>query len=165
MRTLIYKRTHFGDPDPESGVFGNNNCMGRVKGWQYDAVIGVGGIGPEPTRNGIAGKLTWVGLGPHKAFNNPNDPGSPRVTFDHFWYLGESGPSLEVKYPALARRMYEKNVRVLMHTPRGPKEKFQVELETDINKILVLARRAPASQQMRKAKRKVTSGSCRAKSC
>ena len=56
MRTLIYKRTHSGDPDPESGVFGNNDCMGRVKGWQYDAVIGIGGIGQEPTRYGIAGR-------------------------------------------------------------------------------------------------------------
>ena len=28
MRTLIYKRTHTGDPDPKTGVFGNNDCMG-----------------------------------------------------------------------------------------------------------------------------------------
>ncbi len=40
MRTLIYKRTHSGDPDPETGVFGNHDCMGRVKDWQFDAVIG-----------------------------------------------------------------------------------------------------------------------------
>ena len=65
MRTLIYKRTHSGDPDPVAGVFGNHDCMGSVKGWDFDAVIGIGGIGPEPKRNRIAGKLTWIGIGPH----------------------------------------------------------------------------------------------------
>jgi hypothetical protein len=66
MRTLIYKRTHNGDPDPETGTFGNADCMGRVRGWNFDAVIGVGGIGREPELEGIAGKVTWVGIGPHK---------------------------------------------------------------------------------------------------
>jgi hypothetical protein len=39
MRTLIYKRTHSGDPDPKAGVFGCNNCMNTVRGWGFDAVI------------------------------------------------------------------------------------------------------------------------------
>jgi hypothetical protein len=52
MRTLIYKRTHTGDPDPETGVFGNNDCMGEVRCWDFDAVIGIGGIGEEPRRYG-----------------------------------------------------------------------------------------------------------------
>ena len=47
-RTLIYKRTHTGDPDPKAGVFGNNDCMGTVRKRDFDAVIGIGGIGPEP---------------------------------------------------------------------------------------------------------------------
>jgi hypothetical protein len=165
MRTLIYKRTHSGDPDPESGVFGNNDCMGRVKGWQYDAVIGIGGIGPEPTSKGIAGKLTWVGIGPHKLFNNPNKPENPRVTFDHFWYRGERGPSLEAKYPALAKRMYEKNVRVLVHLPRNAGGNGQVGLDRDIQKILELAKRALASREKHKAKRKLTGSVCQPKSC
>lgn len=165
MRTLIYKRTHSGDPDPERGVFGNNDCMGTVKGWQYDAVIGIGGIGPEPTRNGIAGKLTWVGIGPHKVFNNPNNPGSPRVTFDHFWYRGKRGPALGAKYPALARRMYEKNVRVLLHTPRRADRSGQGELDRDIKKILALAKRAPSSRQTRKSRHSVIGGTCQSKSC
>ena len=42
MRTLVYKRTHSGDPDPASGVFGNNNCTRSVRGWNFDAVIGIG---------------------------------------------------------------------------------------------------------------------------
>jgi hypothetical protein len=47
MRTLIYKRTHHGDPDP-AGRFGIHDCMGRVRTWSLEAVIGVGGIGADP---------------------------------------------------------------------------------------------------------------------
>ena len=46
MRVLVYKRTHNGDPDT-SGCFGVYDCMGAVRDWEFDAVIGVGGIGPE----------------------------------------------------------------------------------------------------------------------
>jgi hypothetical protein len=149
MRTLIYKRTHSGDPDPVAGVFGNHDCMGSVKGWDFDAVIGIGGIGPEPKRNRIAGKLTWIGIGPHKLFNNPNKPNNPRVTFDHYWYRGESGPQLEVEYPALAKRMYEKNVRVLVHkSVDDPSDSS--ELDREIARILRLAKRSKSSCGSRK---------------
>ncbi len=165
MRTLIYKRTHRGDPDPESGVFGNRDCMGTVRGWQFDAVIGVGGIGSEPKRQGIAGKLTWVGIGPHKIYG-PNHPHSPRVTFDHFWYLGERGPLLEVAYPALARRIYEKHARILMHSPSSQmlfSEHFPAvrELDRDIKKILGLAKDAPSSRLQIKRKLHCAGGRCR----
>ena len=106
MRTLIYKRTHHGDPDPETGEFGCNDCMGSVRCWKFDAVIGIGGIGPEPKRNGIAGRLTWIGIGARKIYDSDRWK-SPRVWFDHFWYQGELGPLLEEMYPALARRMYD----------------------------------------------------------
>jgi len=49
-KTLIYKRTHTGDPHREVGVFGENGCMRRVRGYKFDAVIGIGGIGPEPKK-------------------------------------------------------------------------------------------------------------------
>ena len=141
MRTLIYKRTHHGDPDPETGEFGCNDCMGTVRGWEFDAVIGIGGIGPEPKRNGIAGKLTWIGIGARKIYDSDRRKG-PRVRFDHFWYRGEHGPLLEKMYPALARRMYDRNVRVLMHSPLA-----KTELDRDIEKILWLAKAAPSSSQ------------------
>jgi hypothetical protein len=64
---------------------------------------------------GIAGKLTWVSIGPRQIFDDYDHPDRPRVTFDHFWYRGERGPLLVEKYPALASRMYDKNVRALMH--------------------------------------------------
>lgn len=163
MRTLIYKRTHSGDPDPESGVFGNHDCMGSVKGWQYDAVIGIGGIGPEPVRNRIDGKLTWVGIGPHKVFDNPRKPNNPRVTFDHFWYLGESGQLLEVEFPALARRMYEKNVRVLVHRPPNDKLGGSIELDREVRRILGLAKRSRPSAASRKRKLVPSQQNARAK--
>lgn len=144
MRTLIYKRTHNGDPDPETGEFGCNNCMKTVRGRQFDAVIGIGGIGREPESHGIAGKLTWIGIGPHKIFDDSDNPGCPRVTFDHFLYFGEHGPLLEERYQALARRMYDKNVRVLMHSP-SPAGGRQVDLDRDVRKILSRARAAPSS--------------------
>ena len=46
LRILVYKRTHVGDPDV-AGRFGINHCMGSVRGYHYDAVIGVGGMGRE----------------------------------------------------------------------------------------------------------------------
>lgn len=134
MRTLIYKRTHSGDPDPASGVFGNAGCMGSVRGWRFDAVIGIGGIGPEPIRCGIAGKLTWVGIGPHKT----GDSRQPHVTFDHFLYYGEGGKFFETLAPTLARHIYDRNVRIIMDS-LSDKERVETE------RILRIALRAPAS--------------------
>jgi len=161
MRTLIYKRTHSGDPDPSSGVFGNNDCMGSVKGWQYDAVIGIGGIGPEPRRKGIGGKLTWVGIGPHKVFDNPSKPRNPKVSFDHFWYLGEGGPLIEALYPALAQRMYEKNVRVLVHCSQATWRGCQVDLNREVLKILKRAKAASSSPGLRGRKAGHPVAACR----
>lgn len=135
MRTLIYKRTHSGDPDRATGVFGNNNCMRRVRGWSFGAVIGVGGIGQRPKRESIARKLTWVGIGPHKRGN----PSRPLVTFDHFLYYGEKGPLFKTPAPALAERMYGGKVRVIFNSSLSAKARKEV------NKILDTARTAPPS--------------------
>jgi len=63
MRTLIYKRTHHGDPD-EAGQFGIFDCMDRVRSWNFDAAIGIGGQGAEPRRHELDGKVNWIGIGP-----------------------------------------------------------------------------------------------------
>jgi hypothetical protein len=91
MRTLIYKRTHNGDPD-KTGQFGIHDCMGRVRTWAFDAVIGVGGMGAEPRSHGLNGKVNWIGIGPHKT--RPAKRG-PVVTFDHFVLYGSDGPDFE----------------------------------------------------------------------
>lgn len=162
MRTLIYKRTHCGDPDPMRGVFGNNDCMKSVRRWPFEAVIGIGGSGAEPRSHGIARKLTWVGIGKHEIFDDPDrpfvTPECPLVTFDHFLYFGKEGQLLEKIAPALARRMYGKNVRTLM-------DSLSFEEQQEVEKILRLAENAPPSSQPYERDSHDTSGKCRSTSC
>lgn len=146
MRTLIYKRTHNGDPDPLTGEFGCNDCMGSVRGWQFDAVIGIGGIGAQSRRHGLAGRLTWIGIGARK-IDDPDRPWAPRVRFRHFWYKGERGPLLTMCYPALAQRMYDGYVRVLMHSPVHSADTKASKLDGEVKKILRLALMTPTSSR------------------
>ena len=153
MRTLIYKRTHSGDPDPKTGIFGCHDCMGQVRGWDYDAVIGVGGIGSEPQRNNIAGKLTWVGISPHKT----GDPRRLKVAFDHFLYYGEDGKLLSELAPVLAKHLYDGKARVLM-------DSLSDEERREVKKILRLAEDAPPSGRLKSVQQASTSktaGKCR----
>lgn len=135
MRTLIYKRTHHGDPD-RTGRFGIHDCMGRVRGWKFDAVIGVGGIGAEPVSHGLAGKVNWIGIGPHRAAA-PGKRG-PVVTFDHFLFFGADGPLFAPLAPGLASRIYSANVRVLMNS-------LDADEKAEVDRLLVLAKNAPPS--------------------
>ena len=140
MRTLIYKRTHPGDPDRE-GRFGIHGCMGPVRTWPFDAVIGVGGISAEPESYGLAGKVNWIGIGAHK-MGAVDEHGWPVVTFDHFRLFGADGsrgPSFLKLAPQLADRMlYSGNVRVLMN------DLNEVE-RREVKQILALAKRARPS--------------------
>jgi hypothetical protein len=138
MKTLVYKRTHNGDPDV-LGQFGIRDCMKTVRAWGYEAVIGVGGIGPEPRQKGIAEKLTWVGIGPHRA----GRPDRPLVTFDHFLYFGEDGPRVDKYAPSLASHIYGRNVRTLMSFTGGE--------QAEVNSILALAKNAPPSKALGEA--------------
>lgn len=111
MRILTYKRTHTGDPNPE-GRFGINDCMGQVRDYDFDAVIGVGGIGSEPCSYGIDRKINWVGINPTKQAI-PDNRGA-EVTFEHFVYFEEKGPLLEDLAPNLAKRLFERAARFLI---------------------------------------------------
>jgi hypothetical protein len=170
MRTLIYKRTHSGDPNPQMPVFGRCDCMGRVRGWQFEAVIGIGGIGREPREWGIAGKLTWVGIGALKIFDRRElgEPcrtvlRGPRVTFDDFWCPEDQGPLLEEEYPALARHM--RNVpHQCIHSPSPVKEP-ETDLDGDIEKILELAKTKSRSGQPANRDFQNTPSKCRPNSC
>jgi hypothetical protein len=135
LKTLVYKRTHTGDPD-RYGRFGIHGCMGRVRAWAFDAVIGIGGMGAEPTADGIDGRITWIGIGPRKV--QGKDPRAPLVTFDRFILFDRQGPFLYERAPHLARRMYERGVRALLYpSPVESKE---------ISGLLDLARGAPPSR-------------------
>jgi hypothetical protein len=138
MRTLVYKRTHNGDPD-NFGRFGIADCMGQVRSLDYEAVIGVGGQGEKAKRNHIARKLTWIGIGPHKKYV----PGmaDPVVTFDHFLYFGPDGDLLKLNAPHLAERMYVKKPRYVL-------DDFSPRELAEIEKLLVMAADAPPSQAL-----------------
>jgi hypothetical protein len=133
LRTLVYKRTHKGDPD-RNGVFGNEDCMGRVRRLVFDAVIGIGGIGGEPIAERIAGKVNWIGVGART--KSCNGMRGPLVTFDHFVLFEENGPELEKIAPALARRMYSRGA------PRFVLNKVNENEQTEISRILKMARTA-----------------------
>lgn len=135
MRVLVYKRTHEGDPDA-SGCFGAYDCMGQTRWWDFEAVIGVGGIGDEPTKAGIAGKITWIGIGPRK-FEVAGKDG-PDVYFKHFRYKGQSGECFRTLARNLSERMYVKNIRAVIHS--------LTEVErTEVDGILKLAETARSS--------------------
>lgn len=111
MRILIYKRTHIGDPDGKR-QFGNQGCMGRVRGFAFDAVIGVGGISGWPTQQGIAKKINWVGRRPLKSAN-PVDPRGPLVSFRQkdFRIFEHQGPLLASESPLLAKKVFGSRAR------------------------------------------------------
>lgn len=141
LRPLIYKMTHPGDPQPEPGelsqapAWGRQDCMGEVRDRDYDAVIGVGGIGREPVSHDLNAKVLWIGIGPKPW---PGAPGwrGDMVTFDHYMWLGTKGPSFLQLAPNLAKRMLGDNARVVMSL--SPEERSEVEA------ILRMAGDAPA---------------------
>lgn len=138
VRTLIYKRTHKGDPDA-SGWFGLRDCMGRVRNMDFDCVIGIGGAGSDAQLSGIAGKLNWIGVGAHKV---PSNGRGPVVWFDHFVLFDELGEELWKLAPKLARRMY---------ASPGPRFKIDIDLspaeKQEIQKILEIAKKKVASSR------------------
>jgi hypothetical protein len=139
MRTLIYKRTHHGDPDAQ-GRFGIHGCMGRVRTWAFEAVIGVGGKRPWPEWKKLAGKVNWIGIGPQRT-GETDRRGFPILTFRHFLLFEPDDaqvPSFSELAPQLANRIYSTNVRVLMDD-LDDVERSEVEV------ILARAKNAPPS--------------------
>jgi hypothetical protein len=122
MRILTYKRTHTGDPD-KNVVFGANDCMGRLRSLEYDAVISVGGIGAEPRVFDIDREITWVGVYPTKTLGEWD---APMVAFQRFILFDASGPKLHSLAPSLSKRMYQGKARYLL---RGYSDSEQAEAE------------------------------------
>ena len=108
MRILIYKQTHIGDPD-KRGCWGGADCMGRVRNFKYDAVISAGGIGDWPQKEGINGRITWLGQTPTK-YKRQFYRGSI-VQFKKFKRFENSGPLIKSIAPNIAKRLYSRNSR------------------------------------------------------
>jgi len=135
-RTLVYKRTHKGDPD-RKGRFGIKDCMGRIRKIAFGAVIGVGGIGSEAKAEGIGGKVNWIGIGSRKT---PFPEGrGPLVTFDHFVLFEEKGQDFRVIAPTLARRMYSRKA------PRFLFDDFDETEQGEVGRLLKMAKTAQPS--------------------
>lgn len=107
MKVLIYKRTHKGDPDT-NGIFGNQDCMGRIRNWDFDAVIGIGGKSPWKEDIDIKYKINWIGLGPKKV---ESDKRGPAVVFENFALFEEKGKDIQHNYPHLFSYMYQSRKR------------------------------------------------------
>ena len=132
LRVLIYKRTHTGDPD-ETGAFGIYECMGQVRAREFDAVIGVGGIGPEAVRFGIDRKVNWIGIGCHQI--GVASDGYPMLAVEHYYQKDAEGPLLSDKAPRLAKRL------LATHGPRI----IMVNADHEIEALLRLAWHSPPS--------------------
>lgn len=113
MKILLYKRTHIGDPDHRR-QFGNEGCMGRVRGFNFEAVIGIGGVSGQPTEQGISGKLNWIGRNPQKS-QNPIDPRGPLISFssDDFRLFEHRGPLLSSVAPLLHKKVFGSRARFI----------------------------------------------------
>ncbi|MCY4000038.1 MAG: hypothetical protein OXF84_04400 [Bacteroidetes bacterium] len=63
---------------------------------KYDAMIGVAGSRPDKGSEEIAGRLTWVGIGPKKLDTFKR---GPILSFDRFNLLNGDGPCLSQAAP------------------------------------------------------------------
>jgi hypothetical protein len=126
MKTLVYKRTHDcheadGDGDPCAvGCFGCWDCMGRVRGFDFEAVIGIGGVGKEARGNGITGLVNWIGIGPQPVrTKRPSKYRGPLLTFDQFRDFRIERLPVHVYdvAPALAEWMYTTHRRYALNFP------------------------------------------------
>ncbi len=106
MKILIYKRTHKGDPD-ERGIFGINDCMGRIR--DYDAVIGIGGKAPWKDDQDIRHKINWVGLEPR--WINAEGKRAQCVVFSNFELFEEKGLDIKANFPNLFNYIYDTQKR------------------------------------------------------
>ena len=130
MRVLIYKRTHKHDPD-ERGIFGIEDCMKRVRDWQFDAVIGIGGKYPWKEDIEIAKKINWIGI---NAAKRKSIYKHSVVTFEKFCLFEEKGKFVEEIAPKFAEYIYNSRCRFVKSTS------LNNEMYEEILKILDIAK-------------------------
>ena len=112
LNVLIYRQKTTNDPCA-CGIFGiaKKDCMGQQRDWNYNAVMGIGGVSATAVNANIDRKLTWVGINAHKK-PVPDKKGS-LVTFDHICVMKGFGPKLCYCARGLYDYMFE------CRTPRG----------------------------------------------
>ena len=141
MRVLIYKRTHKHDPD-ERGIFGIEDCMGQVRNWNYDAVIGIGGKSVWKGHEDIKYKINWIGMDPKRINPHPNRKIS-KVVFSKFELYEENGKNIEEHYPNLFKYMYvDGNRKRFDMSPNLPENVLK-----EVKEILDSIKNSPASKE------------------
>lgn len=139
MRVLIYKRTHKNDPN-EKGIFGIRDCMGNIRNWGYDAVIGIGGKSAWRNDTDIRYKINWIGLGPRR-IGSPNRR-ADMVVFAHFELYEGNGLNIKDHYPNLYDYMYvDGNKKRFDMSSNLPESVFE-----EVKKIIDLVKDSPASE-------------------
>lgn len=136
MVTLVYKMTHKSDPDPELGWWGVSDCMGQVRSFPFDAVIGIGGRSWWTTETNRTGDIVWAGLGPEVV---DQEERGPVLRFAHFRYFREGEQIMSEIAPKLDRSMQNSRFRLYGFS--------RVE-EEEIERILRLARKVGPSTEL-----------------
>jgi hypothetical protein len=137
MVTLVYKMTHKGDPDSDLGCWGVEDCMGQVRSFKFDAVIGVGGRSWWTNQTSRAGEIIWIGLGPQQ--KSIRGKRGPDVRFAHFRYFGEGELPLRKFAPTLDKAMHKCRFRLY---------RFSQTEQREIERILELAKEAKPSASL-----------------
>jgi hypothetical protein len=122
-------------------MFGCHDCMGKVRSYLFEAVIGVGGKRPDRHSEDLARKINWIGIGPTRITvppnvrrNNGEEFRGPWVTFECFRLWEERGPDMNEVAPKLFRRMFvEKQVRHVMS--QSLTRKMQDEVKTILDLV------------------------------
>jgi hypothetical protein len=127
--------------------------MGSIRKWEFGAVIGVGGIGAQARTEGIAGRVNWIGVG---SLKRPSIEGrGPLITFDHFVLFEQKGRTFRDIAPTLARRMYSTNAPRFLFNDR-----FNKVEQAEMDRILKMAKTAPASLGTPRRQPPATSDHC-----
>ena len=134
MVTLVYKMTHKGDPDPDLGWWGVGDCMGRVRGFTFDAVIGIGGRCWWTNQTNRAGEIIWIGIGPQQ--KPAKGKRGPMVRFTHFLPFKEGELTIRAIAPQLDKAV---------HYHRFKLSGFSQSEQQEIEQILELAKDAKPS--------------------
>jgi hypothetical protein len=107
--------------------------MGKVRGWEFDAVIGIGGKSPLSGDEDIAYRINWIGVNPEKR-TKPGFEGV-LVTFQYF-VLYQKGRKLKSLAPKLFKRICEgKNWRL------QKSQSLPSDIQAEITKLLTLAKK------------------------
>lgn len=148
-RVFIYKMRVEDDPDPNCH-WGVDNCMGKMRDWDYDAVIAVAGFNWEGNKSAVK-RIVWVGICPEK---KPSENGT-LVDFEVCRYFGENGPLIE-EWPSVSKRLFPTEGKGARFFIADQKSKEWPEVMELLKKTLALtsSRRGSNNPKNRKAKKR-----------